>query len=123
MTDKGIEEAVAKILADKIVEAMNGEHRDTILAKAVTQILTGYEIKRACEEAVTARVKKIAEEALASGKYDGVITTAIHEGFSKLLVQLPTAIQKTLTDALFGAKKGNSGRYDDTPGLILRHLL
>ena len=116
-----MEEAFAKALADKVLEALDGPQRDGILAKGVAEALKGWEFKSACAKLIEERAKKKAAEIVESGVYDEQIAAAIRAAMDKILQTVEGAAKKCLLTALFGQKDDARG-YGGNPGIILRHF-
>lgn len=115
-----LKDAVAKLVAVKVIEALDGPARDELLAIGVAKALDGYELKHAVEKAVLDRASAIAGKLIDSGKYDQQITDAIIVGITGLVEKLPEAVRRAMLLALCG--KDNTGGYDSRFGAMLKFL-
>ncbi len=114
--DDVMKDAVAKVVAAKIVEALDGPSRDAILSEGVRHALD-FDVKHACRKLVEARAAKIAAELIETGKYDEMMRDAIKKEFDNMISLLPEAIREALMAALFGRKGKDS--YSHYAGLAL----
>ena len=118
--NKIMESAISKAIADQILAAMDGPHREALLVKAIKDCIDGWEFKHAVEKVVGERCMIVAREIMASGKYDEEIKQAFEQGIAAMTQQLPQAIQLTIQGAFFGDR--NSNGYGGNATTLGHHL-
>lgn len=116
-----IQKAIQAAIAEQIVGALDGPQREAILVRSITEVLSGWEFRRAVEKLIHDRATKKAKEVLESGSFDKQIADSITAGIGDVLGRLQQAARQTLTDALCGRVK--EGNYDNEKvGLMLKYL-
>ena len=116
-------QAVYDAVSLKVIESLDGQKRDAILARAVSKCLTdAYEIKHAAKEVIVARAKQIVMQEVETGKYDEQLTAAIRAGFANFIAKLPKAVEMMLTVGVSGEKADSSSYSRDKCGLLLGML-
>lgn len=119
--DEDTQRLVGQAVAAGILGTLDGPKRDEIFAKGVADALTGYDIKRAYEKAVTDRAMELVISVLAEGKYDEQIRAGLRKGLDSVVAVLPEAMEQTIIAAIAGKPRG-SGYNDQSPGLLLGYL-
>lgn len=115
-----VKAAVAAKVGESILASLEGEARDAILAKAVAELLAGYDLKRLIAEAFHARAVTVIRRLVESGEYDARTEAAARAGLEVVLGRLPLAVSSAFAEMLAGR---NGGTYDQRPGAILGSLL
>lgn len=107
--EKGMDEAIAKVLATKIFEGLEGPDREAILTKGIAKVLGDYTISHLCKEALEERAKELFATWVKRGDYDKQILQALEESSRIVLARLPKAAEKALTQAFFGSERDSRG--------------
>ena len=119
-TDKAIQDGIKQAVSHAILSAVDGPQRDAILATAVKGCLGGWEFNAAVKAIVHERVKVLAVELMATGRWDEEIRAALATSFADTIAAVRPALRETLIEALFGKATGD--RYTSHAGLILQHM-
>lgn len=112
--------AIKQAVAASILAALDGSARDALIEQAIVDFVSDYKLKHVVAELVTARAKAMAEELIASGKYDERIRDALQQGFDAVIAKVPEAARVAILRAVVG-KDGDS--YGREPGLMLKGFM
>lgn len=97
-------------VAVKIAESLTGPEKDSIIAKAVTDLMGNYVVKDMIQKKLLARVDQLAGQMIEEGRYDQKITEAIGQGLAAAMDRIRQAAELALPQAVCGPVKDNYGQ-------------
>lgn len=109
-----VEQAIHATIAKQILEGLDTTSRDAILAKALVDIVKGYNFREAISQVAAAKAAEVATELMATEDWTGRVEQAIRDGFEEYLSQLRAAIPEAMKKTF----SGQAGSYGSAGSVL-----
>lgn len=100
--NKTVLDAVRDGVALQIAEALSQTDKDSLVAKAIADMMGHSVVREMIQKKLLARVEQKAAEVIADGRFDQVIVAAVAEGFADSIARVKKAAEIALPLALCG---------------------
>lgn len=112
-----LEQAINATIAKEIISSLDSTHRNALLEKAMVKVLQSYAFEHVIGNVIKEKAMEVAATLIETQSWKTQIQDAITLRFQKYLVELQSAIHKTLLQAFHG--KDSTDSYYREAGKIL----